>query len=180
MDAWRGHTELSPWGEDSVETLRIRALNPHCRAVCTVKWGIYVTLRWSCVFSYKCVCQMKTEADGVQKIYFWPQSRNYNAFPLPAFAPPFSASQRESLPPPISFFLSFFQSRDFLEREALHCHSYDGMNGQWLPAHMYVCTYVCLFVCVWVTGAGPMTKKKTVNMVCCLFKGWQNIFIELD
>lgn len=149
MEAWRGHTELSPWGEDSVETLRIRALNPHCHAVCTVKWGIYVTLRWSCVFSYKCVCQMKTEADRVPKIYLWPQSGCYTAFPLPASDPSFSASQRESLPPPISFFLSFFQSRNSLEREALHCHSYDGMRtAQAMTACMYICTYVCVFVCV--------------------------------
>lgn len=41
--------------ERTVQTLQVRAVNQHCCAVHTVKWGNHVTLRW-CVFSCLCVC----------------------------------------------------------------------------------------------------------------------------
>lgn len=64
MEAWRGHAELSPQKEDSVQTLEVRAVYQHCRAVHSVKWGIHVTLRW-CVFSCVCVCVKKTKRESV-------------------------------------------------------------------------------------------------------------------
>lgn len=64
MESWRAYTELSLWGEDSVQTLQVRAVYQHCHAVHTVKWGIHVTLRWCvCFHVYICVCETEGERD---------------------------------------------------------------------------------------------------------------------